>query len=87
MKIKKVELITEEARQVNGTTFLNSTEDQFPYVESAINTLDNNFKWWKENWPEIEELIAQYLDKAMSDKFENKKVDVSSRFTMFHGAD
>ena len=31
--------------------------------------------------------MAQYLEKAMSDAFENKKVDVSSRFTVFHGAD
>lgn len=87
MKVKKIELITEEARKVNGVTFLNSTEDQFPYVESALNTLDNNFNWWKDNWPELEQLIAQYLDKAMKDQFENKKVDVSSRFTVFHGAD
>ena len=43
MKIKKVKLITEEARNVNGVTFLNSTEDQFPYVESTINSLDSNF--------------------------------------------
>ena len=65
MKVRKVKLITEEARNVNGIQFLNSTEDQFPYVESAINTLDNNFNWWKDNWPEIEQLIAQNLDKAI----------------------
>jgi hypothetical protein len=87
MKVKKVKLITEEARNVNGVQFLNSTEDQFPYVESAINTLDGNFNWWKDNWPEIEQLMAQYLEKAMSDAFENRKVTVSSRFTVFHGAD
>jgi len=87
MKVKKVKLITEEARDVAGVTFLNSTEDQFPYVESALNTLDNNFNWWKENWPELEQLMAQYLEEAISDKFENTKVNVSSRFTVFHGAD
>jgi len=86
MKIK-VKLITEDAREVNGIIFQNSTEDQFPYVESAINTLDNNFNWWKDNWPGIEQLMAQYVQKVMSDKFENKKIDVSSRFTMFHGSD
>ena len=87
MKVKKVKLVTEEARNVNGVTFTNSTEDQFPYVESAINTLDSNFNWWKDNWPELEQLMAQYLNKAMSDAFENKKVNISSRFTVFHGAD
>jgi hypothetical protein len=87
MKVKKIQLITEESREVNGVTFVNSTQDQFPYVESAINTLDNNFKWWKENWPSLEELVAQYLQKALSDQFENKKINVSSRFTIFHGSD
>jgi len=87
MKVKKIKLITEEAREVNGVTFLNSTQDQFPYVESALNTLDNNFNWWKENWPALEELVAQYLHKALEEKFERKNVNVSSRFTVFHGTD
>jgi len=87
MKIKKVKLITEEAREVDGVTFLNSTEDQFPYVESAINSLDNNFNWWKNSWPDVEQLIAQYLEKAMKNEFETSAVNISSRFTMFHGAD
>jgi hypothetical protein len=87
MKVKKVNFLTEEARDVNGIEFLNSTEDAFPYVESALNSLDNNFKWWKEKWPEIEQLIAQYLDEAMKDSFELKKAKVTSRFTMFHGTD
>lgn len=87
MKKLKVKLITEESREVNGVNFLNTTQDQFPYVESALNTLDNNFNWWKENWPALEELIAQYLQKAIKDKFENKNINVSSRFTVFHGSD
>lgn len=87
MKVKKIKLITEESRNVSGVQFLNSTQDQFPYVESAINTLDDNFNWWKENWPEIEELIAQYLKKALDDNFERTNVKVSSRFTIFHGND
>lgn len=94
MKVKKIQLITEEARNVGGVTFLNSTQDQFPYVESAVNTLDNNFNWWKENWPEIEQLMAQYLQEAVKKSkgefdLESKspKVDISSRFTVFHGSD
>lgn len=87
MKIKKVKLITEESRRVGDVLFLNSTEDQFPYVESALNSLDNNFNWWKENWPELEELMSKYLSDSLKDQFEVKKVDVSSRFTVFHGAD
>jgi len=87
MKIKKVRMITEAARNVEGAEFLNSTEDQFPYIDAAINSMDNNYKWWKEHWADLEQMVAQYLDKAMKDSFEIKKVKVSSRFTMFHGND
>jgi hypothetical protein len=95
MSVKKVKLITEaEARNVGGVSFLNTTEDQFPYVESAINTLDNNYNWWKENWSDLEGLIAQYVDEAIQKSkgdfdLGNKKsnVTISSRFTMFHGND
>ena len=87
MKVKKVKLITEGAQNVNGVQFLNTTEDQFPYVESAINALDDNFNWWKENWADLEQLIAQYLQDALKAKFENARVSVKSRFTMFHGVD
>lgn len=87
MKIKKVNLITEEARSVQGVNFSNSTEDQFPYVESALNTLDNNFNWWKENWPALEQLIAQQLNKATGENQEKGQVTISSRFTVFHGHD
>ena len=86
MKVK-VKLITEESRDINNVTFKNTTEDQFPYVESALNILDNNFNWWKDSWPEVEQLIAQYIDKANSDKFESTQIIVTSRFTVFHGVD
>lgn len=87
MEVKKIKLITEEGKEVAGVSFLNSTEDQFPYVEAALNTLDDNFNWWKENWVELEQLIAQYLNKGMKATMEMKKVAVSSRFTVFHGSD
>ena len=93
MKIKKVRMIS-EVRSANNVTFVNSTADQFPYVESAINTLDNNFNWWKDNWPEIEQLMEQYLKAAQKKSkgefdigTESPKIDISSRFTVFHGAD
>ena len=94
MKVKKIKLITEEARNVNGVTFTNNTEDQFPYIESALNSLDNNFNWWKESWPEVEQLIAQYINdviKKSKGEFDvgskSSNVTVTSRFTMFHGVD
>jgi membrane peptidoglycan carboxypeptidase len=65
MKIKKIQFITEESKDVAGITFENSTEDQFPYVESAINSLDNNFKWWKENWEGLEQILSQKLQKSL----------------------
>lgn len=87
MKINKIQLITEEARNVQGVNYTNSTEDQFPYVESALNTIDNNFNWWKENWLTIEQLIAQQLIKATGENQEKGQVSISSRFTVFHGHD
>jgi len=79
----KVKLIIEEERKVGGIEFDNTTRDQFPYVESALNILDNNFDWWRKNWETLEEMIALYLKKE--DLKDN--VRISSRFTVFHGID
>jgi len=80
MKIKKI--------AVNETKgegkFINKTKDQFPYVESVINVLDNNFNWWKNNWKELEEDINHNLNKLISN---NTDIKIFSRFTIFHGND
>jgi hypothetical protein len=78
--------------EAKGKMFTNATSDQFPYIESALNSLDNNFKWWKESWPEIETMIEQYTKAAMKKKDEfsttgTDAVKITSRFTMFHGHD
>jgi len=86
MKVNKIKLITEEARLVNDVNFTNSTEDQFPYVEATLNSIDNNFNWWKENWQTIEQLISQHL-KELIKKSNSQSISVSSRFTFFHGHD
>jgi len=86
MKVRKVKLITEEAHDVNGVKFTNSTEDQFPYVEAALNSIDNNFNWWKDNWATLEQIISQQLTKALGED-SNNDVSISSRFTVFHGHD
>lgn len=88
MKVKKVKMITEAALPAKKE-FSNSTQDQFPYVEATLNTLDDNFNWWKENYQTLEQLILTNLDKSISDNMENSKnpVNISSRFTMFHGHD
>jgi len=86
MKVKNI--LYEEAKDVVGLTFENSTEDQFPYVESAINSLDNNFNWWKQNWEGVEQILSQRLQKVLKDNGESSKgIKVSSRFTIFHGTD
>lgn len=87
MKIKKINLITEEARSIQGVNYSNSTEDSFPYIESSLNTIDSNFNWWKDNWLTLEQIIAQQLNNAASENQENGQVSISSRFTMFHGHD
>jgi len=83
MNVKKV-LITEAK---SHTQFINKTQDQFPYIESTLNILDDNFNWWKANWQELEELITKILKKTLSDNMDNSNVSVSSRFTVFHGED
>ena len=83
MKVKKV--LVNEAKVHTG--FVNKTEDQFPYIESTLNILDDNFNWWKKNWKELEELIAKILNKSLSDNMEDSNVSISSRFTVFHGED
>lgn len=82
MRVSKIHLITENSGEPN-VNFSNSTDDQFPYIESTLNNIDNNFKWWKENWEILEQLIKQHLDKVSS----KSDIDISSRFTMFHGQD
>lgn len=87
MTVKKIKMLTEEERNVSGVIFSNSTEDQFPYVEAALNSIDNNFNWWKENWLALEQLIAQQLNIAANDNEQKGQVSISSRFTVFHGHD
>lgn len=84
MKIKNIKLISEEARVVDDITFNNSTEDQFPYIEATLNSIDNNFNWWKENWVTVEQLISQNLKELVK---KVNDVTITSKFTFFHGHD
>ena len=88
MKIKRIVALNEEGRTVGNVSYANETQDQFPYVEAALNSLDNNFNWWKDNWEALEHLIVQYLEKSLSKNMEaSRGITISSRFTMFHGHD
>ena len=79
MEILKIHLITEGEGE---NSFSNKTEDQFPYIESTINTLDDNFNWWKKNWESLEQLISQNLKEIGE-----TNSTITSRFTIFHGKD
>ena len=79
----RAKFINEEEREVNGVEFDNTTQDNFPHIESALNSLKNNFGWWKENWETLEQLIVKYL----KEESEEKNIRISSRFTVFHGVD
>ena len=60
--------------------FENSTQDIFPYVESAIDILDENLNWWKENWESLEDAIYEALK---SNGEEDSRIKV--RFIIFNG--
>ena len=63
-------------------TFLNSIQDTFPYIESAILVLDNKLNWWKKNYKTLEEKIAN-----ISAEIANENKSVSVRFTIYNGPD
>ena len=84
MKVKKVKMIKESEGNI---VFANSTEDQFPYVAETLNILDRNYNWWKKNYANLEQLIAEALQKSLTFNGKGKDVTISSRFTIFHGND
>ena len=68
MSIRKVQIITnrlnEDEKPKKGI-IKNSTEDMFPYIESAIDILDSNLKWWKNHYSEIESFFGKELGTEM----------------------
>jgi len=89
MKIKKIQLITEAGfSKAKNIEFLNNTEDQFPYIEAAISSLDSNLNWWKENWSTIEsDLLSAYGKSASTAMSISGNVKVRTRFTIYNGTD
>lgn len=84
MKIKKIVPIFEEEKEpAEGIKFLASTRDVFPYIESAINTLDTNFNWWKRNWEELERKLVTNIIKIT----DGKSVKIIPRFMIYNGPD
>jgi len=75
-KIKKME------KEYGTVTLLNSIKDTFPYVESAIMILDNNFNWWKANYETFEEVLANEVRGVAKEP-----VQIRVRFTVYSGPD
>ncbi len=69
-------------KEYGTVTFLNSIEDTFPYIESTVMILDNNFNWWKKNYEKLESLIA---NEARG--FSDKNVEIETRFIIYNGQD
>lgn len=61
MKIKSVNTVN-EAKKFN-IEFKTSIEDQFPYIESIISTLDSNYNFWKSKAKELEAEIISIIRK------------------------
>jgi hypothetical protein len=93
MSIKKISLIIEEnypkLKRNKTTMFLNKTQDQFPYIEAAISILDENLKWWQDNWIKVESLIEETFKEEISKTFElpSEYRKIKSNFTIFNGVD
>ena len=92
MNLKKVQIITEarkekfQPREKTGIV-VNSTEDQFPYIEAAIDILDTNLKWWKKNFQEIESFFDNELKVELKKGFElpSDKRNIRVDFTIYNG--
>lgn len=71
-----------EKEYFNTVTFINSIQDTFPYIESAILILDNRLNWWKKNHDILEKKIANIVS-GLSDK----SISIKTRFTIYSGTD
>jgi len=69
-------------KKYGSATFLNSIKDTFPYIESAIMIMDNNFNWWKSNYELLEGKIANEA-RGVADS----PVKISTRFIIYSGPD
>jgi len=68
--------------KIGSTTFKTSVNDTFPYIESTIIKLDNNLEWWKKNYKELEELVANEVNGIIS-----KPIEIKIRFIIYNGPD
>jgi hypothetical protein len=92
--VKKVTIIVEakqtpKQRKIKSNLFLNKTEDQFPYIEAAISILQENLKWWENNWFSVESLIENTYKEILSKTFElpSESRKIMSNFTIYNGMD
>jgi hypothetical protein len=69
-------------KEYGTITFLNSIKDTFPFIESTIIVLDNNFNWWKKNYEILEEKLAN-----ISSGIADKPIEILTRFTIYNGED
>jgi len=69
-------------KEYGTVTFLNSIKDTFPYVESAIVVLDNNLRWWKNNYQVLEQKLANEAAGVAKEP-----VNIRTRFTVYSGPD
>jgi len=69
-------------KEFDTVTFLKSIKDVFPYVESTLFILDNNFNWWKKNYEKLEKVLVNAIGKVA-----NKHIEVKTKFTIYNGPD
>lgn len=69
-------------KEYGTVTFLNSIKDTFPYIESAIVVLDNNLRWWKNNYEVLEQKLANEIRGIA-----NEPLEIRTRFTIYNGPD
>jgi hypothetical protein len=69
-------------KEYGTVTYLNSIKDTFPYIESAIVVLDNNLRWWKNNYEVLEQQLANEI-RGIADE----PIKIRTRFTVYSGPD
>ena len=62
--------------------FLNNVQDTFPYIESALFKIDNNFDWWKTNAKDLQQHISN-----ISTELIQEPLDIKINFVIYNGPD
>ena len=67
---------------MNTVNFISSIKDTFPYIESTIIKLDNNYDWWKKNAIKLEDELSNEI-RAIADS----PITINTKLIIYNGKD